>query len=70
MMAVDVQRSPARFTAAAPQALFIAPLDQDTSIRNQYEVSPDDQRFLVVAALDLDASVIVAVLDWRSLARR
>lgn len=69
-MAVDLQRSPARFTASAPQALFTGPVDLNKSIGKQYAASSDGQRFLVVAALDLDASPIVAVLNWRSLVRR
>jgi eukaryotic-like serine/threonine-protein kinase len=70
MMAVPVQATAGRFTAAAPQALFTAPVDQRKSIRNQYAVSADGQRFLVLAVTDRDAPQAVVVTNWRTLLRR
>jgi eukaryotic-like serine/threonine-protein kinase len=69
IMAVAVQASGERLTASAPQPLFTAPVDQRKSIRNQYAVSPDGQRFLVLAVSDADAPQAIVVMNWRTLLR-
>jgi len=47
--------------------LFTANVDQDKTIRNQYAVSPDGKRFLLLSVVDRRASPIVAVRNWRAL---
>lgn len=54
----------------APQALFTANVEQGKTLRNQYAVSADGQRFLILSAVNPGASPIVAVLNWRSLIRK
>ena len=66
-MAVEIEAAANRLVASRPDALFAANVDQNKSIRNQYAVSPDGQRFLVLALADRNASPIVAVLNWRRL---
>ncbi|MGB2715270.1 MAG: protein kinase [Vicinamibacterales bacterium] len=66
LMSVAVQPSAGRLRATAPRALFTARVEQGRTIRNQYAVSPDGQRFLMLSAVDAGASPIVAVLNWRS----
>ena len=70
LMTVDVQASNGRLRATAPRALFTANVEQGRTIRNQYTVSPDGQRFLIVSPVNAGASPIVAVLNWRSLIKR
>ena len=70
LMAVDVSAAAGRIGATAPRALFIANIEQGKTIRNQYAVSADGQRFLILSAVNPGASPIVAVLNWRSLIRK
>jgi Tol biopolymer transport system component len=70
LMSVEVQELKGRLRAAAPRALFTAKVEQGRTIRNQYAVSPDGQRFLILSAVNAGASPIVAVLNWRSLIKR
>lgn len=70
VMSVAVQAATGRLRATAPRALFTANVEPGGTIRNQYAVSPDGQRFLIVSAVNARASPIVAVLNWRSLIKR
>jgi serine/threonine protein kinase/Tol biopolymer transport system component len=70
LMSVDVQVSGGRLRATAPHALFTANVEQGRTIRNQFAVSPDGQRFLILSAVNPGASPIVAVLNWRTLITR
>jgi hypothetical protein len=69
-MSVDVQASNGSLRASAPRALFTANVQQGRTIRNQYAVSPDGQRFLILSAVNANFSPIVAVLNWRSLIKQ
>ncbi len=69
VMTVGVQAAARRIGATAAQALFTANVEQGKTIRNQYAVSADGQRFLILSAVNPGASPIVAVLNWRSLIR-
>jgi hypothetical protein len=40
------------------------------SIRNQYAVTPDGQRFLLLSLVDGNTSPIVAILNWREMLRQ
>jgi Tol biopolymer transport system component len=70
LMAVDIRAEAGRLDASRPDPLFVANVDQNKSIRNQYAVSPDGQRFLILSLADGNTSPIVAVLHWRGLIRR
>jgi len=64
LMAVDVTRGPT-FTAGVPRRLF--PLQGFRSARNrqQYDVSPDDRRFVMIQSLpDTSRSGVVYVENW------
>ena len=69
IMAVEMRATADRLDASRPDGLFTANVDQNKSIRNQYAISPDGQRFLVLSLADRNASPIVAVLNWRGLIR-
>jgi eukaryotic-like serine/threonine-protein kinase len=69
IMSVDVRSTASSFDASPPDGLFTASVDQNKTIRNQYAVSPDGQRFLLLSVVDRDASPIVAILNWRELLR-
>jgi len=69
VMAVEIRSTTGRLEASRPQGLFAANVDQNKSIRNQYAVSPDGQRFLILSLAERNASPIVAVLNWRGLIR-
>jgi len=58
-----------RIVPGTPEPLFTANVDQIKTIRNQFAVSGDGQRFLVLSLMDRDASPIVTVLNWRALVR-
>jgi hypothetical protein len=58
-----------RLAPGSPEPLFAANVDQIKTIRNQFAVSRDGQRFLVLSLMDRDASPIVTVLNWRALVR-
>jgi serine/threonine protein kinase/Tol biopolymer transport system component len=70
VFSVDVRATNGRFEASKPQALFTAHVDQNKTIRNQYAVAPDGQRFLTLSLVDPNDSPIVAVLNWRGLLRQ
>jgi hypothetical protein len=70
LMAVTVNAAAGRIGATAPEALFTANVEQGKTIRNQYAASADGQRFLILSAVNPDASPIVAVMNWRSLIRK
>jgi Tol biopolymer transport system component len=70
LMSVDVQASNGSLRASAPRALFTANVQQGQTIRNQYGVSPDGKRFLILSAVNANFSPIVAVLNWRSLIKQ
>jgi len=70
LMAVAVNAAAGRIGATAPEALFTANVEQGKTIRNQYAASADGQRFLILSAVNPDASPIVAVMNWRSLIRK
>ena len=70
ILSVDVRPSTGRFEASKPTPLFIANIDQNKTIRNQYAVSPDGQRFLLLSLVDPNESPLVVVLNWQGLVRR
>jgi hypothetical protein len=70
IMAVDIRPVAGRLDAGTPRALFTANVNQDKSIRNQWAVSPDGQRFLVLSLTDRNASPIVVVLNWHESLRK
>jgi eukaryotic-like serine/threonine-protein kinase len=70
IMSVEIRSTGGSIDPSAPQALFTANVDQNKSIRNQYAVSPDGQRFLLLSLADRAASPIVAVINWRELLTR
>ena len=59
-----------RLVPGTPEPLFTANVDQNRSIRNQFAVTRDGQRFLLMALLNRDASPLVTVLNWRALVRQ
>ena len=66
LMAVDVRAVGATFQAGVPRALFEANLDPRTNVRNRYVVSPDGQRFLIIApAEQAGPTPLTVVLNWR-----
>jgi Tol biopolymer transport system component len=67
---VDVRSTATSFDASKPAGLFTANVDQNKSVRNQYAVSRDGQRFLVLSVVDRNGSPIVAILNWRGLLRQ
>jgi hypothetical protein len=67
---VAVRSTATSFDASKPEGLFTANVDQNKSIRNQYAVSRDGQRFLVLSLVDRNASPIVAIFNWRGLLRQ
>ncbi|HET7698425.1 MAG TPA: protein kinase [Vicinamibacterales bacterium] len=66
---VPITAAGSRVVPGTPEPLFTANVDQNKSIRNQFAVTRDGQRFLLLSLVDRDASPFVAVLGWRSLAR-
>ena len=65
-MAVDVRAVGAMLQAGVPRVLFEANLDPRTAVRNRYVVSPDGQRFLIIApAEQAGPAPLTVVLDWR-----
>jgi eukaryotic-like serine/threonine-protein kinase len=60
--AIDAQTGTIR--AAAPQPLFTANIDQTSTLRNQYAVSADGQRFLLLSLVNRHPLPIVVVLNW------
>jgi len=70
MMAVDVKTDAAQFEAGAPKPLFHAQL-YDERRRNQYVVTPDGQRFLLVYPRELEKpSPITVVVNWPALLKK
>lgn len=67
--AVPLTISGTRVAPGSPEPLFTANVDQNKSIRNQYAVTRDGQRFLILSLIDRNASPFVTVLNWRSLVR-
>ena len=65
MMAVDVTTSPT-FKAGVPRVLFRANVSGNNNGRNNYVVSKDGQRFLIVSPTD-EQSPISVVVNWPSL---
>jgi Tol biopolymer transport system component len=66
LMAVDVRADGATFQAGVPRVLFEARLDPRTAVRNRYVVSPDGQRFLIVASAEqAGPTPLTVVLNWR-----
>jgi Tol biopolymer transport system component len=70
VMAVEIRLVSGRLEASKPGVLFTANVDQSKSIRNQYAVTPDGQRFLLLSLVDGNTSPIVAIHNWRELLRR
>jgi Tol biopolymer transport system component len=66
---VPLTSSSGRIEPGTPEPLFTASVDQLKTIRNQFAVTPDGQRFLVLSLIDRDASPFVTILNWRSLVR-
>ena len=68
LMAVDVNTSAATFQAGIPKPLFQTQLATTYQGRNMYVVSPDGQRFLVLApAADEKSEPITVVVNWQAL---
>jgi serine/threonine protein kinase/Tol biopolymer transport system component len=66
LMTVDVRAVGATFQAGVPRALFEANLDPRANVRNRYVVSPDGQRFLIIApAEQAGPTPLTVVLNWR-----
>jgi eukaryotic-like serine/threonine-protein kinase len=70
VMAAGIRAAPGRLEASKPEVLFTANVDQSKSIRNQYAVTPDGQRFLLLSLVDGHTSPVVAILNWRGLLRQ
>ena len=70
VMAVGIRSASGRLEASKPEVLFTANIDQSKTIRNQYAVTPDGQRFLLLSLVDGNTSPIVAILNWRGLLRQ
>jgi len=66
IMSVALRPQGKTIKADRPQVLFTAAVDQDKTLRNQWTVTPDGQRFLVLSLIDRNASPIVTVLNWQS----
>jgi serine/threonine protein kinase/Tol biopolymer transport system component len=66
---VPLTSSGTRVVPGTPEPLFTANVDQNKTIRNQYAVTRDGQRFLLLSLIDREASPFVTVLNWRSLVR-
>ena len=66
LMAADVRTGGAVFHAGVPRVLFEASIDPRTNRRNRYVVSPDGQRFLIIAqAEEAGPTPLTVVLNWR-----
>ena len=64
MMAVEIATEPT-FSAGTPKVLFEGDFGTGTVSRANYDVTPDDQRFLMVQQGDvLGVSQINVVLNW------
>ena len=65
LMAVEVHENGDSLAVGSPQALFVTNAEPDRVIRNNYTVSADGQRFLVMSPLvSPGASPLVGVLNW------
>ena len=65
LMVVDVHESGDRFTVGTAQTLFRTNVEPDRVIRNNYAVSGDGQRILVMSPMvDPSASRLVGVTNW------
>ena len=62
MMAVDIAAEPG-LTVGNPRLLFEGPYEQ-RSRRANYDVSLDDQRFLMVQESDRGSTHLTVVLNW------
>jgi hypothetical protein len=62
------------FEIGQPRTLFkskvLSPRTTGVTGRNQYDVTPDGQRFLVVQAVEDSASSLAVVLNWPALLRQ
>jgi len=66
LMAADVRTDGASFHSGVPRVLFEPSLDPRAGMRNRYVVSPDGQRFLIVAlAEQTGPTPLTVVLNWR-----
>jgi Tol biopolymer transport system component len=66
LMAVDVRAAGATFAPGVPRVLFEANLDPRVAGRHRYVVSPDGQRFLIIApAEQAGPTPLTVVLNWR-----
>ncbi len=71
LMAVDVTTNATTFKAGIPKPLFQTQLATTYQGRNMYVVSPDGQRFLVLAPVnEAESQPITVVANWPSLLRR
>lgn len=66
---VPMTTTATRVVPGTPEPLFTANVDQNKTIRNQFAVTRDGQRFLLLSLIDRDASPLVTVLNWRALVR-
>jgi eukaryotic-like serine/threonine-protein kinase len=64
IMAAAIDARAGTIRAAAPQPLFTANIDQTSTLRNQYAVSADGQRFLLLSLVNRHPLPIVVVLNW------
>jgi len=71
LMAVDVNTNAATFKAGIPRPLFQTQLATTYQGRNMYVVSPDGQRFLLLAPVgEADQEPITVVANWPSLLKK
>jgi hypothetical protein len=64
-MAVGVRESGSTVTVDVPQPLFLTNVERARVIRNNYTVSLDGQRFLVMSPIvHPSASPLVGILNW------
>jgi Tol biopolymer transport system component len=67
LMVTDVRESGDRFTVGTAQTLFKTNVEPDLVIRNNYSVSVDGQRILVMSpTVDPSVSRLVGVTNWQA----
>jgi hypothetical protein len=70
MMAVETKTDAAQFEAGTPRQLFQSQLQESWS-RNQYAVTPDGQRFLLVYPREPEKPApITVVVNWPALVNK
>jgi hypothetical protein len=62
-MSVELKTAGAMLEPAVPRELFAIPVHADP-IRNQYAVTGDGRKFLVLESAEQNASPMTVVLNW------